>query len=82
MTQAVEATDVASREGRAYTVNSFIMALLAIAVLPPLHGIIGAVLGYVGLQKGDPLGRTAMVCSLVAMLVGMVVAVVLYRAAT
>lgn len=61
-------------EGRGYTVGSFIMAVLALLVIPPLHGIIGAVLGYIGHQKGDSLGRTAMFCSLAAMLVGSIVA--------
>ena len=82
MTQPLEATDVASREGRGYTVCGFIMAILAVAVLPPLHGILGAVLGYVGARKGDPMGRTAVVCSLIATVVGMVLAAVLYGAAT
>lgn len=71
-----------TNEGRGYTVSSFVMAVLAIALVPPLHGAIGAVLGYVGHRKGDPLGRTALVCSLAATVMGMVVATLLYRAAT
>lgn len=82
MTESVHAPDVTSREGRGYSVSSFVLAVLAVTVMPPLHGIIGAVLGYVGWKKGDPLGRTAMVCSLVAMMLGMVLATFLYRAAT
>ena len=82
MTEQAQASAVTAREGRGYTTSSFVMAVLTVAVVPPLHGVIGAVLGYVGWRKGDPLGRTAMVCSLLAMVVGMVVATVLYRAAT
>ncbi len=70
----MHALDGSYLEGRGYTVGSFIMAVLAILVIPPLHGIIGAVLGYIGHQKGDSLGRTAMFCSLAAMLVGSIVA--------
>jgi len=71
-----------SAEGRGYTVGSFIMAALAMLVIPPLHGILGVVLGYVGHRKGDPLGGTALVCSLVAMVVGSVLASVLFRSLT
>ena len=82
MTEPTQVSAATPNEGRGYTASSFVMAVLAVAVVPPLHGIIGAVLGYVGYRKGDPLGRTAVVCSLAAMVVGMVVATALYRAAT
>ena len=72
--EAVLAPDRSYLEGRGYTVGSFVMAVLAILVIPPLHGIIGAVLGYIGHHKGDSLGRTAMFSSLAAMLVGSIVA--------
>ena len=71
-----------SREGRGYTLGSLIMAVLALLVIPPLHGIIGAALGYVGYRKGDPLGSTAMACSLVAMVVGSVLAALLFDSVT
>ena len=76
------APDAGSREGRGYTVCSLIMAVLALLAIPPLHGIIGAVLGYVGYRKGDSLGTTAMACSLVAMVVGSVLAALLYGSVT
>ena len=69
------------REGRGYTVASFVLAVLAVALIPPVHGVIGAVLGYVGWRKGDPLGRTAAACSVLGMVLGAIVAVTLYGAA-
>ncbi len=81
-TEPVHAGGSSHLEGRGYTVGSFILAVLAILVYPPLHGVIGAVLGYIGHRKGDSLGRTAMVCSLTAMVVGLVVADFAYRSVT
>ena len=78
----VDVPEVDVREGRGYTVSSFVMAAVAVAVLPPLLGGIGAVLGYVGLRKGDPRGRAAMVCSLVAIVVGSLLAMAVYEAVT
>jgi hypothetical protein len=82
MTESAGAADVAAKEGRGYTVCSFIMAVLAIALIPPLHGAIGMALGYVGHRKGDPLARTALWCSLAATVVGSVIAALLYGALT
>ena len=80
--ETAHASTGAHLEGRGYTVSSFVMAVLAMLVIPPLHGIIGASLGYIGYHKGDPLGRTAMVCSLAAMVVGSIVAAVAFRSVT
>jgi hypothetical protein len=76
------APDSGHLEGRGYTVGSFVMAVLAILVIPPLHGIIGAVLGYIGHRKGDSLGKTAMLCSLAAMVVGGIVAAFAFSSVT
>lgn len=73
------APDGPCMEGRGYTVGGFIMAVLAVLVIPPIHGLIGGVLGYIGHRKGDPLGRTAMACSLAAMVVGSMVAALAFR---
>ncbi|MDP8974778.1 MAG: hypothetical protein M3N28_00095 [Actinomycetota bacterium] len=73
------APDDRCMEGRGYTVGGFIMAVLAVLVIPPIHGLIGGVLGYIGHRKGDSLGRTAMVCSLAAMVVGSMVAALAFR---
>lgn len=80
--ETVAAAGGSHLEGRGYTVGSFVLAVLAILFYPPLHGIIGAVLGYVGHRKGDSLGRTAMFCSLAAMVAGSIVAVSAYRSVT
>lgn len=80
--EPARAPDSEHLEGRGYTVSSFVMAVLAILVIPPLHGIIGAVLGYIGHRKGDPLGKTAMLCSLAAMVVGSIVAAFAFSSVT
>jgi len=69
-------------EGRGYTVSSFIMAVMALLVIPPLHGIVGAILGYTGYRKGDPRGKTAMLCSLAAMALGSMVAALAFNSVT
>lgn len=81
-TEPVHAPDTRHLEGRGYTVGSFIMAVLAILVIPPLHGIIGAVLGYIGHRKGDSRGKTAMLCSLAAMVVGSMLAAFAFSSVT
>lgn len=81
-TEPVHAPDTRYLEGRGYTVGSFIMAVLAILVIPPLHGIIGAVLGYIGHRKGDSRGKTAMLCSLAAMVVGSMLAAFAFSSVT
>ena len=82
LTEPPPAPDTRYLEGRGYTVGSFIMAVLAILVIPPLHGIIGAVLGYIGHRKGDDLGKTAMLCSLAAMVVGSTLAAFAFSSVT
>ncbi len=80
--ESMQVLDAVYPAGRGYTVGSFVMAVLALLVIPPLHGVIGAVLGYVGHRKGDALGRTAMVASLLAMVVGSMVALLAFRSVT
>jgi len=47
-------------------------------ILPPVFGIAGIVLGNVGKNKGDPLGKTAMIVSAVCLVVGMIIGVLIF----
>lgn len=60
----------ASAEGRGYTVASFICAGIAVLFLPFVVGPLGAVMGKVGLNKGDPVGKWGMVTSIITSFLG------------
>jgi hypothetical protein len=65
----------ASAEGRGYTVASFICAGIAILFLPFVVGPLGAVMGKVGLNKGDPLGKWGLITSIITSVLGTVLIV-------
>ena len=66
--------------GRGFTVASFVLAGLALVAFPIILGLVGIALGGVGMSKGDPLGKWAMGASGAAMVVGMVLAFVVFQA--
>ena len=66
--------------GRGWTVASFVCAVIALVFLPIVIGPLGAVLGYVGYRKGDPLGRWAMIASIAALVLGMVLGFIVFNA--
>ena len=78
MTESAHPVDRSVAVGRGYTVGSFIMAAFALALLPPLFGIIGVALGVTGYRNGDPRGRTAAWCSVAAALLGVAAAALLF----
>lgn len=65
-----------AREGRGYTIAAFVLAALALLFAPIFLGPAGVALGVVGLRKGDPLGKTAVIAAIVAMVVGIALAVI------
>jgi hypothetical protein len=69
-------------EGRGYAMAGLVMAGLAIALVPPLFGLIGAAFGFVGWRKGDPLGLTAIKCSVAASILGVVVSAIVFQVVT
>ena len=66
-----DVTAPVQQSGRAYTIASLVMAVLALALVPPLFGAIGVGLGLVARRRGDPRGTTAVVCCVVATVVGL-----------
>ncbi len=66
-------------EGRGYAMAGLVMAGLAIALVPPLFGLIGAAFGYVGWRKGEPLGLTAIKCSVAASVMGVLLSAVVFQ---
>ena len=66
--------------GRTWTIVSFVLAALALVVFPPVLGLAGAIVGYVGHRKGDPKGSWAAIASVVAIVVGMVIGAALLAA--
>ncbi|MCU1372796.1 MAG: hypothetical protein JWO68_82 [Actinomycetia bacterium] len=61
--------------GRGYTIAAFVCAAIALLVAPVYGGAAGTALGVVGLRKGDPLGKRAIIAAVVAMVIGIVVLV-------
>ena len=78
-TDMTTATTGTSR-GRGYSVGAIVCAVIALFLVPPLFGLIGAVLGFIGYRKGDKLGLYAAIGSLVAMFVGLALAAALFAA--
>lgn len=74
--QAPQAPDPSA--GRSFTIGAFVCAVIALIILPPVFGIAGIVLGNVGKNKGDPLGKTAMIVSAVCLVVGMIIGVLIF----
>lgn len=57
--------------GRRWTIAAFALAAVALLV-PILGGPAGAVAGILGLRRGDPLGKTAVLVSVGATVLGLV----------
>lgn len=74
--------DTTVGEGRGYAMAGLVMAGLAIALVPPLFGLIGAAFGYVGWRKGEPLGLTAIKCSVAASVMGIVLSAIVFQFVT
>ena len=70
----------ATSQGRGYTIGGFICAVIALVFLPIVLGPLGAVLGYVGYRKGDPLGRWALIAAIAATVIGLLLAALVLQA--
>ncbi len=64
-------TQSTTPEGRTLTIVGFVLAGLAIIVVPIVLGPVAAVLGGIAMKKGDPLGRWALIAGIAATIVGM-----------
>ena len=62
-----------SGTARGMAIGGFVCAALALLFLPPVLGIIGAVLGFVAYSKGDRLGLYAGIASIACAVIGMVI---------
>jgi hypothetical protein len=76
------ATTSQHSHARILTIISFVLGVLAIVFVPIVLGPVGAVLGFVGMARGDkPLGMWAGIWCIVATILGLVLAVVALHAA-
>lgn len=68
--------------GRTLSIIGFVLAGIALFLFPPVFGIAGAIVGYLGHRKGDPLGKWAAGASIAAVVVGMILGFVVFNAAS
>lgn len=72
--------DRTQNQGRTWTIVAFVLAVIAVFVLPPIFGIAGAISGYVGYRKGDELGKWAALAGVAGMIVGLILGIVAFTA--
>lgn len=60
-------------EGRTLSIVAFVLAAVAVFIVPIILGPIAAILGGVAMRKGDSLGRWALAAGIAATIIGMVV---------
>ena len=73
---AVPAEIAPEHPGRAQGIIGIVCAVISLALLPPLFGIAGIILGTLALKKGQRnLGLIAIILSAVFMVIGMIVGV-------
>jgi hypothetical protein len=75
-------TTTATSNGRTFTIVGFVLAAVGLFILPIVLGPVGAVLGFVGLRKGDPLGKWAIVAGIAATIIGMAIGAAIMAAIT
>lgn len=63
--------------GRPWTIGGFILAAIALVLLPIIFGPAAVVVGVVGLRKGDALGKWAVIAGVAATVLGILVAALL-----
>ncbi|WP_405485862.1 hypothetical protein [Nocardia sp. NBC_00511] len=61
-----------------YSIIAFVCAAIALLFCPPGFGIAGIVLGVIGHNKGEPLGKWAAIASGVALIVGFGIGLAIY----
>jgi hypothetical protein len=67
-------------KARRFTIVSFVCAAIALVLLPPIVGVVGAVFGFIGYAKGDRLGLWAGLTSIVAVVAGLMIAAMIMSA--
>jgi len=73
---AVPVETAPNHPGRAQGIIGIVCAVLSLALLPPVFGIAGIILGSLSLKKGEKnLGLIAIILSAVFMVIGMIVGV-------
>lgn len=69
-------------QGRPFTIAGFVMAAVAVFFVPIVLGPLGAIFGGVGYARGDrKLGLWAVAAGIVATILGLVLAALLFNAA-
>ena len=71
-----------SSAGRPWTIAGFVCAALAFLFVPIVLGPLGAIFGFIGNAKGDPLGKWAGILGIVATVVGIALAAALVGSRT
>ncbi len=83
MTHATQAPQVhASSSGRVLSVLGFVFGAIAVLFLPIVFGPAGIVCSAIAMNKGDRLGKPALIVSIVGMLVGFVLGAVVFAASS
>ena len=54
-------------------IAGLVCGIIAFLLIPPLFGILGIVFGAVSWSKGNNLGRTATIVSIVGLILGMII---------
>ncbi|MDX6300214.1 MAG: hypothetical protein QOF53_1428 [Nocardioidaceae bacterium] len=76
------ATTSQHSDSRILTIVGFVLGVIALFFVPIVLGPVGAVLGFVGMARGDkPLGMWAGISCIVATILGLVLAAVVLHAA-
>ena len=65
-----QTTSTATPAGRTYTIIAFVLAAVAVLIVPILLGPLAAILAGIGMSKGDPLARWALVTAIVCTVAG------------
>jgi membrane associated rhomboid family serine protease len=64
--------------GRIFTIVAIVCAVVAVAILPIIFGPLGIIFAVMGMRRGDPLGRTALIVAVIGMIAGFVLGAVFY----
>ena len=61
-------------------VAGLVCGIIAFLLVPPLFGILGIIFGAISWSKGNTLGRTATIVSIVGLVLGMIIGAVVMSA--
>ncbi len=63
-------TTAGKPEGRTLSIVGFVLAGISVFVAPIILGPIAAILGWIAMSKGDPLGRWALAAGIAGTIIG------------